>query len=145
MFVHIRICAAFCCSEEKREEAEGGNSNGKLYKDWVVRGLGNVGNNAGSGSIDLSGVVDNWASEEGLVDALLGSVDEGGILLSDNVSTAVDGARSGAEIVISSATETSDILVSSDVGGLCHWNSNNKCEGDEDGGGFHIEILFAVN
>ena len=34
--VHIRNCAAFCCSEEKREEAEGGNGNGKLYKEGVV-------------------------------------------------------------------------------------------------------------
>lgn len=144
MFVHIRICAAFCCSEEKREEAEGGNSNGKLYKDWVVSG-GWGRDNAGSVTNDSWDVVKDGSVGNGLVDALLGGVGEGGIDLSHNVGAAEEGVELGAGSLVNNAADTSGILVDSGVGHLCGWNSNDEGEGDKDGGGFHIEILFAVN
>lgn len=143
MFVHIRICAAFCCSEEKREEAEGGNSNGKLYKDWVVSGSG--WDNAGSVTIDSRDGVDNGSVGDGLVNALLGGVGVGGIDISHNVGAAEEGVELGASSLVNNTADTSGILVDSGVGHLSGGNSNNECEGDEDGGGFHIVILFAVN
>lgn len=143
MCVHNRFCAAFCCSEEKREEAEGGNSNGKLYKDWVVSGGG--WDNAGSVSINNSASVDNGSVGNGLVDALLGGVGVWGIDISHNVGAAEEGVKLGAGSLVNDTADTSGILVDSGVGHLCGGNSNDECEGDEDGGSFHIEILFAVN
>lgn len=141
----VCICAAFCCSEEKREEAEGGNSNGKLYKDWVVRWWSSGGDNAGSVTIDSLGSVYNGLVEDGLVDALLGGVGVWGIDISHNVGAAEEGVELGASSLVNNAADTSGILVDSGVGHLCGGNSNNEGEGDEDGGSFHIEILFAVN
>ena len=144
MFVHIRFCAAFCCSEEKREEAEGGNSNWELDEDWVVRGFSG-GDNAGSVTVDSLGGVHNGSVGNGLVDALLGGVGVGGIDISHNVGAAEEGVELGASSLVNNAADTSGILVDSGVGHLCGGNSNDEGEGDKDGGGFHIEILFAVN
>lgn len=137
--VHIRFCAAFCCSEEKREEADGGNSNWKLYKDGVVSS--GSWDNAGSVTIDCWDHVLNGLVGNGLVDANLGGVIDSSIHIPDNLSAAEHGVLSGAYAVISRAWETS--CIESHI--LCGWDSNNEGEGEEDGSGFHIEILFAVN
>ena len=125
-----------CRSEEEREEAEGGNGNGELGEEWVVHGW----DDAGSGSIDGSGVIFHCSSG-GLVEANLGAVSVGGVNNSHEVSTAELSAGGWADGIVGSAVGSNG-----SVGGIgSAWNSNDKGEGNEDGGGFHFGILFAVN
>ena len=136
----LRICAAFCCSEEKWEEAKGGNSNWKLNKEWVVSS-GSI-NNAGGVSEDWGEVfVFNGLGSDSLVDANLGGVWESGIDGSHNISAAIEGVLRGADRVISGAAKTCGI----EGGVLSAGESNNECECNNDGSSFHIMILFAVN
>ena len=134
MCVYIRICAAFCCSEEEGEEAEGGNGNGELYKECILGGWGS--NNAGSVTLEWLVHVGDGHVGNGLVKADLGSVSEGCVNDSHEVGAAEHWVGGGADRVVGSAVQAGNVL------GRC--NSSDDSEGKDEGSGFHIEIFYLL-